>query len=69
MISDLHRILRISILESFTDNITSGYLTSPNYPNRYPHRMKREWPIKVPPGQSIEVEFLTFSVEKCDNCG
>merc|ERR1712179_819990 len=43
---------------------TSGYLTSPNYPGRYPEDYKSFQKIQVPEGNTIWIRFYDFDCEK-----
>ena len=49
----------------FTIIDSSGVITSPGYPEEYPNNAEYAWLIQLPPGQFIEVTFLTFELEKC----
>ena len=42
---------------------TSGVLTSPNYPEGYPHNLNQVQKIQVPEGNTISIRFTEFEVE------
>ena len=41
----------------------SGWITSPGYPNGYPHRHFCRWVIRGPPGRAVRLEFEDFDME------
>ena len=43
---------------------TTGVLTSPNYPERYPHDLNQVQKIQVPEGNTIWIRFTDFDVER-----
>ena len=44
-------------------NGSSGFLTSPNFPNNFPQNLDCAWNITVPVGQIIRLTFLNFTLE------
>ncbi|XP_048237900.1 cubilin-like isoform X1 [Haliotis rufescens] len=46
----------------------TGVVTSPNYPNNYPHQRECEWTITVPSGNQILLNFTDFAMEYHPNC-
>ena len=44
--------------------ISGGVITSPVFPER-----NLDWLIEVPPGQKIQIRFLSFNVEEYSSCG
>eukprot|EP00795_Rhopilema_esculentum_P014104 gene14104-5092_t len=44
-------------------NSTTGTISSPNYPNAYPHNDVCGWVIRAPAGQKIRISFTAFSLE------
>ena len=40
------------------------YITSPNYPNHYPHNVDQTSPLEVEEGKKIRISFFTFSVQQ-----
>lgn len=73
-----HLIFLTSFLISFytarrcpTGGILAGYsgvLSSPHFPEDYPHRVNCEWIIRVPKGYHIQLVFTTFDIEYCVFC-
>ncbi|XP_053323004.1 cubilin [Spea bombifrons] len=52
-----------------TDSNTTGYVTSPNYPNNYPQNADCTWTIIVPNGEAVQLNFLDrFHIESSDSC-
>ncbi|CAH0395162.1 unnamed protein product [Bemisia tabaci] len=47
---------------------TTGYLRTPNYPNRYPYNRNCIWTITVQPGQQIKLHFKNFTLEPNKFC-
>ncbi|CAG5136891.1 unnamed protein product, partial [Candidula unifasciata] len=47
---------------------STGVITSPNYPNPYPHRRECQWVITVPTGNSIQLTVTNFDLEGHENC-
>ncbi|XP_059179030.1 cubilin-like isoform X2 [Physella acuta] len=47
---------------------TSGEITSPNFPQNYPHHRQCEWTITVPRGRQIFLNFTSFHLEPSDTC-
>ncbi|XP_068206241.1 LOW QUALITY PROTEIN: cubilin-like, partial [Palaemon carinicauda] len=47
---------------------TSGHITSPNSPDRYPHNTDCRWVLDLPPGFVIQISWQTFSLESHYNC-
>ena len=43
---------------------TSGHLTSPNYPGRYPNDYDSVQKIQVPEGNTIRIRFTDFECER-----
>ena len=43
----------------------TGVVTSPNYPNDYPHNMDKTEIIEVESGKILRLEFTHFAVEVC----
>ena len=41
---------------------TSGYISSPRYPNNYANNLDCEWHINVPEGKRIKIDFIDFNV-------
>ncbi|XP_010605410.1 cubilin [Fukomys damarensis] len=51
------------------DDDSTGYVTSPNYPNSYPPHADCVWIISAPPGKSIRVQFEDqFDIAETPNC-
>ncbi|XP_004860031.1 cubilin [Heterocephalus glaber] len=51
------------------DADSTGYVTSPNYPNNYPPHADCVWIISAPPGKSIRIQFEDqFDIEDTPNC-
>lgn len=46
----------------------SGTLSSPNYPDDYPHNLLCEWTITIPDGQHIRVNITDFFIQKTSSC-
>ena len=46
----------------------TGVLTSPDYPDNYPHNRNCTWTITVPAGHQISINFTTFSLESHARC-
>ncbi|XP_020913979.1 dorsal-ventral patterning tolloid-like protein 1 isoform X2 [Exaiptasia diaphana] len=46
----------------------SGVLSSPYYPEEYPHRVDCDWIIIVPQGHHIKLTFTDFDIEYCMFC-
>ncbi|XP_022107899.1 cubilin-like isoform X2 [Acanthaster planci] len=46
----------------------TGVITTPNYPDDYPHNRQCVWVISVPTGQQISVNFTDFDLEQHFNC-
>ena len=47
---------------------TSGYLSSPFYPNDYVNNKDCKWHINVPEGEQIKIDFISFNVEDDSSC-
>ena len=43
--------------------LTTGVFSSPGYPQDYSNDLDLSWIIKVPKGQYVEVNFLSFETE------
>ena len=48
--------------------ITTGVVTSPNYPANYPPHIEKTEKIQVEIGKVLRLEFTSFDVSVCDNC-
>ena len=48
--------------------ITTGVVTSPNYPAKYPPHIEKTEKIEVEIGKVLRLEFTRFDVSVCDNC-
>ena len=47
---------------------TSGTITSPGFPNKYPHKKTCIWSIRVPKGKVVTFQFSLFDVENHSFC-
>ena len=47
---------------------SSGMITSPNYPNDYPHGRQCTWTITAPQGNQILLNVTDFAMEYHANC-
>ncbi|CAG5136889.1 unnamed protein product, partial [Candidula unifasciata] len=45
-------------------NTPTGVITSPNYPNQYPHRRLCTWEITVPLGRRVTLTFNDLRLER-----
>ncbi|KAL5010260.1 hypothetical protein ScPMuIL_012565 [Solemya velum] len=50
------------------DNIPEGYITSPNYPQRYLHNLDCTWIIMAPASETIQFDFEDFQIEGGSGC-
>ncbi|GFN89691.1 cubilin, partial [Plakobranchus ocellatus] len=51
------------------NGVTSGYFTSPRYPNPYPQNVDCKWVIIAPATMRVQVDFVQpFYIEDHDNC-
>ena len=48
--------------------VSTGIVTSPNYPGPYPHNLKQTQAIRVEQGQILSLEFTSFDLEYYSNC-
>ena len=46
-----------------------GMITSPGYPSSYANDIEIGWLIQLPPGQFIEINFLSIDIDSCHDCG
>ena len=46
----------------------TGSLTSPGYPDHYPHDRDCTWVIHAAPGHQIKLNFTDFQLEEHQNC-
>ncbi|KAG7161827.1 Cubilin-like 2 [Homarus americanus] len=46
-----------------------GMISSPNYPEYYPHQRTCEWTISVAVRHQIRLTFVDVEIEEADNCG
>lgn len=46
----------------------TGVITSPNYPDNYPHQRECTWTITAPEGNQILLNVTNFSLENHPNC-
>ncbi|XP_070536661.1 cubilin-like [Ptychodera flava] len=53
---------------TLTDANPSGILTTPNYPDFYPHNIECEWVINAPATEAIQVDFDDFEMERNVGC-
>ena len=47
---------------------SSGQFTSPQHPETYANHLDCEWVIRVPNGDRVEIDFLSFDLEEHSNC-
>ncbi|KAM6162076.1 cubilin isoform 2-T2 [Erethizon dorsatum] len=48
---------------------STGYVTSPNYPNNYPPNADCVWIVSAPPGKSVRLQFEDqFDIDVTPNC-
>ena len=47
---------------------SSGQFSSPQHPETYANNLDCEWVIRVPQGDRIEIDFLSFDLENHGNC-
>ncbi|XP_042670489.1 embryonic protein UVS.2-like isoform X1 [Centrocercus urophasianus] len=57
---------RVNCGGTFTDS--SGIITSPNYPNKYPKNRACFWVISSPVGYKVSLKMLFFELEDNDRC-
>ncbi len=50
-------------------NETSGVITSPFYPRRYPNNQDCNWQITAKKGSHVKLEFDDMDIFGCINCG
>ena len=48
--------------------LTGGVISSPHHPEPYAHALDCEWLIRLPPLETISIEFLSFQIERAHNC-
>lgn len=60
----------ISVLTECGGELTTptGVISSPNYPNHYPHSRQCEWKITATSGKKITVTFDDFNIERQTSC-
>ncbi|CAG7818980.1 unnamed protein product, partial [Allacma fusca] len=46
----------------------AGIFSSPHHPEPYAHALDCEWLIRLPPLETVSIEFLSFEVENARNC-
>ncbi len=49
-----------------TTLVPQGELTSPGYPEPYPHSLDCIWKVVAPAGKQVQLDFLDFDVEGVD---
>ena len=50
--------------------LTSGVITSPNFPSNYPHNQDNvKYTVRVPQGFNIELTITDINIEQEKNCG
>ncbi|MCJ8728547.1 hypothetical protein PDJAM_G00005700 [Pangasius djambal] len=49
-------------------NAPSGTISSPNYPNLYPHNRLCRWKITVPAGRRVTLTFIDLRLEDHNSC-
>ncbi len=47
-------------------NVSSGYITSPNFPKGYPAFSRCTWTVQTAPGTRIQFHFTDFSTRSGD---
>ena len=47
---------------------SSGFLTSPGYPQSYPSGVTCVWTITAPVGSKLNLQFNSFDLESASNC-
>ena len=52
-----------------TSSVTTGEITSPNYPSNYPDSKTAEIKITVDAGKKVELTFTDFNIEADSSCG
>lgn len=59
----------LSLIECGGDlNAPSGTISSPNYPNLYPHNRLCRWKITVPQGRRVTLTFNDLRLEDHNSC-
>ena len=48
--------------------LASGVITSPGFPGNYDNNLDLTWLIEAPPGQKIQIRFLSFDVVAGSSC-
>ena len=48
--------------------LSTGIVTSPDYPDNYPYNLKQTQAIQVKQGQILSLEFTSFDIEYDSNC-
>ena len=48
--------------------LTTGEVTSPNYPDNYPNNLEKTDMIQVEQGLILSLQFTAFKIESCSNC-
>ncbi|KAG7156825.1 Cubilin-like 11 [Homarus americanus] len=51
-----------------SDGVTSGYITTPNFPRRHPKNTQCEWWIKAPSGKRIQLTFRRIRIKSSPGC-
>ena len=51
-----------------TDELNSGVMTSPYFPNPYPHNAECEWTVVAPENEVITLTFTDMDIESHDSC-
>ncbi|XP_008536249.2 tolloid-like protein 1 isoform X1 [Equus przewalskii] len=46
----------------------SGFITSPNWPDKYPSRKECTWEISATPGHRVKLAFSEFEIEQHQEC-
>ena len=70
----LYLTINLSLVRFLADSCiqtlarTSGTVTSPGYPGRYPDNLSCKWTIQAPVGQLIQMEVMNFDIESSPGC-
>ena len=65
----LIELFRLSVCPNLTTlNDTSGVITSPFYPRRYPNNQRCSWQITASKGKRVVLDIEYMHIENCGGC-